>query len=127
MPTWNSDLYQQFTDQRTRPAADLAAQVALDAPARVVDLGCGPGNSTAVLAARWPRAEVVGVDNSPAMLAAARSAHPAVRWIDADISEWRAVRPFDVVFSNAALHWVQNHATLYPRLLEQGKIGRAHV
>lgn len=119
MPTWDSDVYSQFSDQRTRPAVDLAARVALDAPARVVDLGCGPGNSTAVLAKRWPRAELTGIDNSPVMLAAARAAHPAVQWVEADINAWRADRPFDVVFSNAALQWVPDHARTFPRLLEQ--------
>jgi trans-aconitate 2-methyltransferase len=125
MPTWDSDVYRQFTDQRTRPAVDLAARVALDAPARVVDLGCGPGNSTAVLAERWPRAELTGIDNSPAMLAAARSAYPAGTWVDADIASWVADRPFDVVFSNAALQWIPDHARLLPHLLEHVARGGA--
>ena len=110
MPTWDNDVYAQFTDQRTRPAVDLAARVMLDAPARVVDLGCGPGNSTAILAKRWPCAEVTGIDNSAVMLAAARAAYPAGRWVEAAIGAWIADRPFDVVFSNAALQWVPDHA-----------------
>lgn len=125
MPTWDSDVYKRFTDQRTRPAVDLAARVALDAPARVVDLGCGPGNSTAVLARRWPQAELTGIDSSPSMLAAARAAYPAAQWIEADIAAWVTDRPFDVVFSNAALQWVPDHAGLFPRLLAQVARGGA--
>jgi trans-aconitate 2-methyltransferase len=125
MPTWNSDIYRQFKDQRTRPAVDLAARVAPDAPVRVVDLGCGPGNSTAVLAGRWPRAELMGIDNSAVMLAAARAAHPAVRWVEADIAGWFTDQPMDVVFSNAALQWVPDHATLFPRLMAQVARGGA--
>ena len=125
MPTWDSDVYKRFTDQRTRPAADLAARVALDAPARVVDLGCGPGNSTAVLARRWPYAELTGIDSSASMLAAARAAYPAAQWVEADIAAWLADRPFDVVFSNAALQWVPDHVRIFPRLLEQVARGGA--
>ncbi|MGB7217327.1 MAG: trans-aconitate 2-methyltransferase [Vicinamibacterales bacterium] len=125
MPTWNSDVYKQFTDQRTRPAVDLAARVALDAPARVVDLGCGPGNSTAVLARRWPRADLTGIDSSAMMLAAARAAYPAGQWVEADIAAWITDRPLDVVFSNAALQWVTDHARVFPRLLEQVARGGA--
>lgn len=119
MPTWDTDIYGRFTEQRTRPAVDLAARVRLEAPARVVDLGCGPGDSTAVLAKRWPRAELTGVDNSAVMLAAARSRNPAGLWVEADIEAWIADRPFDVVFSNAALQWLPTHARIFPRLLEQ--------
>lgn len=125
MPTWDSDVYRRFTDQRTRPAVDLAARVALDAPARVVDLGCGPGNSTAVLAGRWPHAELAGIDNSAVMLAAARAARPTVRWVEADIASWIPDQPPDVVFSNAALQWVPEHATLFPRLMAQVATGGA--
>jgi trans-aconitate 2-methyltransferase len=125
VPTWDSDVYQLFSDQRTRPAADLAGRVALDAPTRVVDLGCGPGNSTAVLAERWPHAELCGIDNSAAMLAAARAAYPERQWLDADIAAWTTDRPFDVVFSNAALQWVPDHARVLPHLLSQVAEGGA--
>lgn len=125
MPTWNSDVYLRFTDQRTRPARDLAAPIALEAPARVVDLGCGPGNSTAVLAERWPDADLTGIDTSPTMLASARAATPSRRWLEADIATWVAERPVDVAFSNAALQWVPDHARLFPRLLEHVAPGGA--
>jgi trans-aconitate 2-methyltransferase len=125
MPTWNAGQYLRFADERTRPCRDLAAAVALEAPRRIVDLGCGPGNSTAVLAARWPEAEVHGVDNSEAMLVAARKDAPDRTWILGDIATWTADAPFDLVFSNAALQWVPDHEAAYPRLLAQVAPGGA--
>jgi len=125
MPSWDSDLYQKFASERTRPVVDLASRVELDAPARVVDLGCGPGSSTVVLARRWPRAALTGVDNSPTMLAAARRDHPQWHWIAEDIGSWQAETPVDVVFSNAALQWVADHGRVLPRLLDQVATGGA--
>ena len=117
MAPWDASQYLKFEDQRTRPAMDLLARIALAAPARVIDLGCGPGNSTALLAARWPAAHIAGLDNAPDMLATARRAHPAVSWIDGDIAGWSPTERYDVVYSNAALQWVPDHTTLLPRLL----------
>jgi trans-aconitate 2-methyltransferase len=114
---WNAAQYLKFADQRTRPAADLLARIARPAPARVIDLGCGPGNATALLAARWPDAEITGLDNAPDMLATARRDHPAIAWREADLSTWRPDARYDVVYSNAALQWVPDHASLLPRLL----------
>jgi trans-aconitate 2-methyltransferase len=127
MPTWNADIYLRFAEERTRPCRDLAARVAIDAPRRVVDLGCGPGNSTQVLAERWPGAQIVGLDNSSAMIAAASKAYPNWQFQLADIAAWFAQggeRP-DIVFSNAALQWVPDHEALFPRLLEQVAPGGA--
>jgi trans-aconitate 2-methyltransferase len=125
MPSWNSEQYLKFAGERTQPAIDLAARVTLDAPRRIIDLGCGPGNSTAVLARRWPEARLIGVDNSNAMLAAAQKDHPQWEWFRADIATWRADAPFDLVFSNAALQWVDNHAGVLPLLLNQVAPGGA--
>src|SRR5580704_13395013 len=119
MPTWNAGQYLRFADERTRACRDLAAAVALDAPHRIVDLGCGPGNSTAVLAGRWPEAEIVGLDSSEAMIAAARRDAPERTWIVGDIAAWTSEAPFDLVFSNAALQWVPDHEAAYPRLFSQ--------
>lgn len=119
MPAWDAALYLQFADERTRPAADLLARVPLDNPLHVVDLGCGPGNSTELLRRRWPRATIVGIDNSPEMLDAARAAFPAGRWVRADVAHWSADPPVDVVFANASLQWVRDHGRLLPRLLAQ--------
>jgi trans-aconitate 2-methyltransferase len=125
MPTWNSDQYLKFGRERTQPAIDLAARVLLDAPARVIDLGCGPGNSTAVLGRRWPAAALTGLDSSAAMLATARADFPSVAWTEGDISRWTADAPFDLEISNAALQWVPHHRHEFPRLLTQVAPGGA--
>jgi len=117
--SWNPDLYLAFGDHRLRPALDLMARIPLAAPKRIVDLGCGPGNVTKLLAERWPGAQVVGVDNAPSMLARAQKDHPALAWQEADIASWRAPAPVDLLYSNAALQWLDHHDTLYPRLLAQ--------
>lgn len=118
-PDWNANLYRRFEDERTRPAIDLLARVGAAAPTTVVDLGCGPGNSTELLVQRWPGAVVTGVDNSPDMLASARKRLPGVPFVDGDAASWRPDRPCDVIFANALLQWVPDHAQLYPRLVEQ--------
>ena len=127
MNTWDSAQYLKFADERTRPSIDLAARVALDAPARAIDLGCGPGNSTAVVARRWPQAQLTGLDSSPAMLATARKDYPANSWVQQDIAAWARTNSekFDLIFSNAALHWVPDHATNLPRIFESVAPGGA--
>jgi trans-aconitate 2-methyltransferase len=114
---WDPAQYLRFANERLRPALDLLAQVPLDTPARVVDLGCGPGNVTALLKQRFPAADVVGVDGSAAMLEKARATVPDCRFEQADFFRWQSAEPLDLIFSNAALHWVDRHATLFPRLL----------
>lgn len=113
---WDPKIYMGFGNERTRPAAELLARVPVAAPKHVVDLGCGPGNSTALLAARWPDADLVGVDNSPQMLAEARKTQIPARWIEADVGRWAPKSPCDVVYSNATLQWLPDHAALLPRL-----------
>ena len=125
MPTWDQRQYLRFSEERTRPAIDLAGRVEVDAPRYVIDLGCGPGNSTRVLRTRWPSALLSGVDNSASMLGTARQALPNVDWIEEDISQWRAPRPANVIFSNAALQWVQPHDSLLLGLLNQLSPGGA--
>ncbi|MEQ8587989.1 MAG: methyltransferase domain-containing protein [Thalassobaculaceae bacterium] len=117
--TWDTAQYLKFADHRTRPAIDLLGRVGAEAPARVVDLGCGAGNVTALLAARWPDAEVVGLDPSPEMLDRARVDHPTLSFEVADAASWSAEPPVDVLYSNAALHWLGDHAALFPRLFAQ--------
>jgi trans-aconitate 2-methyltransferase len=125
MPTWDSAQYLKFAAERTQPAIDLAARIAIEFPRSVIDLGCGPGNSTMVLARRWPRAQLVGLDESPTMIDAARLAHPTIPWTVGDIANWTAVEPVELVFSNAALQWLPNHARLLPHLLAQVAKGGA--
>lgn len=119
MPTWDSSQYLKFSNERTQPAIDLAARIALDAPVNVVDLGCGPGNSTAVLARRWPQARLTGVDSSSEMISSAQKQYPQWNWQTCDITNWSqsAKNHYDVIFANAALQWVPDHTHLFPRLL----------
>ncbi|MBP7625862.1 MAG: trans-aconitate 2-methyltransferase [Zoogloea sp.] len=114
---WEPERYLQFADERLRPAQDLLARIPLPAPARVVDLGCGPGNVTRLLAGRWPRAQITGVDASAAMLERARPTLPEARFELADIRHWTPAEAPDLIFSNAALHWLDDHPSLFPRLL----------
>lgn len=114
---WNPSVYMSFGDERTRPAIELLARIRVDDPARVVDLGCGPGNSTAVLAARWPQAHLEGVDSSADMLREARKSEARAQWIEADIAAWSPKNKYDVIFSNATLQWLDDHRRLLPRLV----------
>jgi trans-aconitate 2-methyltransferase len=125
MTSWDPSEYMRFGDERTRPSVDLAARVAVESPARVIDLGCGPGNSTRVLRARWPQAHVVGLDSSSDMIEAARADEPDGEWAVASIEDWTADEPFDVVFSNAALQWLPEHGPLLERLIGSVALGGA--
>ena len=121
--SWNPECYLAFGDERTRPAIDLLARVLLRQARLVADLGCGPGNSTRLLAERWPEAAVIGVDQSAAMLAKAQASGVRASWIEADVATWVSGRPLDLIYSNAALHWLFDHATLLPRLMGQLRAG----
>jgi len=114
---WDPKIYLSFAAERTRPAAELLARIASENPAQVADLGCGPGNSTALLAARWPDAEVEGIDSSPEMIEKARASGVRAHWTLADIAAWRPGQRYDVVFSNATYQWLPDHAALLPRLM----------
>lgn len=116
MASWNPDEYMRFSDERTRPSVDLVSRIAVDFPSSVIDLGCGPGNSTRVLRERWPNARVVGLDSSAEMIDSARADEPHGEWILSGIEEWEPEEPFDVVFSNAALQWIPGHGALIERL-----------
>jgi trans-aconitate 2-methyltransferase len=117
MHSWDAGEYLRFADERTRPALDLLTRLNIAAPRRVIDLGCGPGNSTGLLRSRWPDAALAGLDSSQDMLIAARRDHPGIEFIVGNIAEWSAAEPYDVVFSNSALQWVGDHEGLLPRLM----------
>jgi trans-aconitate 2-methyltransferase len=117
MPSWDSVQYLQFEDARTRPAQDLLARVPLPAPNTVVDVGCGPGNSTRLLAERWPNASVIGLDASAEMLARAREVVAEATYVEADLRNWSPETPVDLVFSNATLQWVEDHPAALDHLL----------
>ena len=114
---WSSGQYSKFETERSRPAADLLARVATEGVASVVDLGCGPGNSTELLAERFPQAGILGIDLSEDMLAAARARLPTVEFRNEDIAAWKSDVPVDVIFANASLQWVPDHETLFPALV----------
>lgn len=113
---WNPELYRRYEDERTRPARELLARVALTAPRLVYDLGCGPGNSTELVVQRYPDARVIGTDNSPAMLDSARQRLPTCTFELGDIAQWQPAEPPDLIYANAALQWVGDHDSLLPRL-----------
>jgi trans-aconitate 2-methyltransferase len=116
--TWNPDQYLKFAEPRLRPAIDLLGRIGVADPREVCDLGCGAGNVTRLLAERWPAAQVTGVDDSAEMLAKAAKQPSAIRWVNESLATWRPERPVDVLYSNAALHWLPKHETLFPRLFE---------
>lgn len=118
MGDWDARLYTRFEDERTRPARDLLARVPLEAPRLIVDLGCGPGNSTQLLVERFPQAGLVGLDSSADMIAAARRRLPSIAFQIADIALFQPERPVDLLFANAVLQWAPDHSTLLPRLVE---------
>ncbi|MCU6671520.1 trans-aconitate 2-methyltransferase [Enterobacteriaceae bacterium H4N4] len=122
MIDWNPSLYLQYGAERTRPAVELLSRISLDDVTDVVDLGCGPGNSTALLRQRWPSAHITGVDNSPAMLAEARAALPECRFIEADIRHFRPAHALSIIYANASLQWIGDHYDLLPHLVSLLKI-----
>lgn len=113
---WDPQHYLKFADHRARPGLELLARVDRDEPRVVVDLGSGPGNLSAHLARRWPGAQVTGVDSSAEMVGKARADHPEIAWIEEDIARWEPSGPVDVIYSNATLHWLDDHHQLLPRL-----------
>ena len=116
---WDPGQYHKFSDHRRRPAVELLARVPpADDPGLVVDLGCGSGEITRLLAARWPGAAVQGIDNSPDMLARARAGDGAggVEWVEADIAAWSPPSPPGLLYANASLQWVDGHEAVFPRL-----------
>jgi trans-aconitate 2-methyltransferase len=117
MEDWSAANYLKFEEERTRPARDLLARVPPRERRLVVDLGCGPGNSTALLADRFPTAGLRGVDNSQDMLREARSRLPSAQFDFGDVAQWRSAEPVDLIFANAVLQWVPGHIELMGRLI----------
>lgn len=122
--TWDPDRYLTYADERGRPFVELVARVAAEAPTTVVDLGCGPGNLTALLRERWPHATLQGLDSSPEMIARARAADPSIAFEVGDLRTWaREADPVDVLVSNATLQWVPGHLDLLPDLVGRVRPG----
>jgi trans-aconitate 2-methyltransferase len=118
MEDWSARQYLKFEDERTRPPRDLLAQVPLQNPQLIVDLGCGPGNSTELLVARFPQAQVIGLDSSPDMLRKARERLPNCIFVQGDIATWKPDSNTELIFSNAVLQWLPDHQPVMRCLLE---------
>jgi len=115
---WDTEQYSKFGDQRLRPALELLQRIPLTQPKRIVDLGCGTGNITSLIAQTWPDAQLTGIDNSEEMLEQARRTDASLTWEKADIAEWEPEHAPDLIFSNATLQWLGDHARLFPRLMQ---------
>lgn len=116
MSDWNAEQYLKFKKERTQPARDLAMRIANN-PQTIVDLGCGPGNSTAVLKEIFPYADLLGIDHSPDMIQKAKEEHPDLNFRLCDARSLE--RKYDLLFSNACLQWIPNHAEQIPLLMEK--------
>jgi trans-aconitate 2-methyltransferase len=116
---WSAKQYVKFEDERTRPARDLLAAVPTRDPRQVVDLGCGPGNTTELLLSTFPKAEIVGIDSSPDMVTNARARLRNIAFEVADLTTWRPApaAPVDIIYSNAVFQWISGHDTILPRLV----------
>lgn len=123
--SWNSEQYLKFKAERTQPAIDLANRITVRAPTDIIDIGCGPGNSTEILKKRYPNAAVVGADNSETMLEAAREKYPDIEFILCDASRDldRFCGKFDIVFSNACIQWIPDHHKLLREMMSLLKEG----
>lgn len=117
--TWSAKQYSAFENERTRPVRDLVAALNVQPVRTAIDLGCGPGNSTEVLAQRFPHAKVTGMDSSEDMVIAARKRLPELSFELADIASWNPPESYDVILANASLQWLPDHAELYPRLVSK--------
>src|SRR5690606_19656586 len=121
---WSAAQYLKFEDERTRPAADLLAQVPADlVSGTVYDLGCGPGNSTELLVQRFPGRGVRGVDNAADMLKAARARLPGVDFVDCDLARWSPPGPAALLFANAAFQWLPEPLTHLARMVDGLRTG----
>jgi trans-aconitate 2-methyltransferase len=118
MNDWDASQYLKFEDDRNRAARDLLTQVPLQRVRLAIDLGCGPGNSTEILVARYPEARIIGLDSSQDMLNQARQRLPACEFIEGDVTNWKPSAPPDLFFANATFQWVPDHPGVMKRLVE---------
>ena len=116
MKPWSPEKYLAYADLHSQAIEDLVRRVEIENPRMIADLGCGPGNSTEFAAARWPDAEITGVDLSKEMLEKGQAKHPNWHWVLAGIEGFHPAEPFDVVISCAALQWLHHHERLLPQL-----------
>jgi trans-aconitate 2-methyltransferase len=123
---WNPDLYLKYDKERTQPSIDLVSHINIENPLKIIDIGCGPGNSTQILVLKWPNAKITGVDNSPAMIERAKNDYPVQDWRILNAGTDEIDGKYDIVFSNATIQWIPDHSKLlkkfYDLLSEKGLI-----
>jgi trans-aconitate 2-methyltransferase len=114
---WNPDLYLKYRNERTQPSIDLISKINISfQPKSILDVGCGPGNSSPALLQRWPNAKLTGIDNSVNMIEKAKTSYPDNIWIVADASKYTSNTKYNIVFSNATIQWIPNHEKLFKKL-----------
>jgi trans-aconitate 2-methyltransferase len=113
---WNPDLYLKYGKERIQPSIDLISRIDYNNPSTIIDIGCGPGNSTQILYQRWPDSKILGVDNSEAMIIKAKKDYPSQEWKLVDAEKEVISGKYDIVFSNATIQWIPNHPQLFHRL-----------
>jgi trans-aconitate 2-methyltransferase len=118
---WNPELYLKFNEERTQPAKDLAARIHVENPENILDVGCGPGNSTNVLSSRWPESEIVGIDSSASMIESAKNNYPDIEWRIEDATKMETKEKYDIIFSNATIQWIQDQEKLISDLVKKLK------
>jgi len=118
MSAWNPTQYLRFGNERLQPALDLLSRIPLEDPAVIYDLGCGTGTVTSFLKERWPGAKVTGIDSSGTMLERAGALDAEVTWQKSDLKHWSPETSADLLYSNAVLHWLDDHEALFPRLMQ---------
>lgn len=118
---WNPELYLKFNEERTQPAKDLAVRINMENPEKIMDVGCGPGNSTNVLSSRWPESEIVGIDSSASMIESAKNNYPNIEWRIEDATKMETEEKYDIIFSNATIQWIQDQKKLISDLVKKLK------
>jgi len=116
MDDWDPDVYLQFEAERTRPAKDLSDNINLKNPQNIIDIGCGPGNSTGILANKWPGSKITGLEPSLTMIEKAKKDFPDLEWIHDKAENLNINNKYSLVFANSSLHWIENHRELIPKL-----------
>lgn len=118
---WNPELYLKFKEERTQPAIDLTRRINVENPEKIMDVGCGPGNSTKVLYRRWPESEIIGIDNSASMIESAQKNYPEMEWRVKDITRMETEEKYDIIFSNATIQWIKDQEKLINDLVKMLK------